>query len=178
MSREYPCVYHKDGKCEKHQEPGYVSWCVMGPCSEETPSNADRIRAMSDEELAEWLNSFGGDLFCPNKKECVELVNADRDIPAERCHRCIMDWLQQPVGGRMTTMCDFIQCGPPEGRCGGACTGAAARNVRESVYPDGDTGILACPRCGSSEYLTNEDGNKNCFCGQCGQALDWTEPEV
>lgn len=54
---------------------------------------------------------------------------------------------------------------------------AAARNVRESVYPDGDMGVLECPRCGSGEYLTNEDGSKNCFCGQCGQALDWTEPE-
>ena len=26
--------------------------CVFGPCSQETPSNADRIRAMSDEALA------------------------------------------------------------------------------------------------------------------------------
>ncbi|MBQ7344503.1 MAG: hypothetical protein IJW45_00385, partial [Oscillospiraceae bacterium] len=55
---------------------------------------------------------------------------------------------------------------------------AAARNVREGVYPDGDTDTPERPRCGSGEYLTNEDGDKNCFCGQCGQALDWEEPEV
>lgn len=31
-----------------------------------------------------------------------------------------------------------------------------------------------CPRCRSGEYLHNEDGNKNDFCGQCGCALDWS----
>ncbi len=30
-----------------------------------------------------------------------------------------------------------------------------------------------CPRCGSGEYLHNEDGNRNDYCGQCGCALDW-----
>ena len=32
-----------------------------------------------------------------------------------------------------------------------------------------------CPRCGSGEYLHNEDGNENNFCGQCGCPLDWTQ---
>ena len=32
-----------------------------------------------------------------------------------------------------------------------------------------------CPRCGSGEYLHNEDGNENNFCGQCGCALDWSQ---
>ena len=40
-------------------------------------------------------------------------------------------------------------------------------------YPDGDKNIMACPRCGSGEYLHNEDGNRCRFCGQCGQAIDW-----
>ena len=43
----------------------------------------------------------------------------------------------------------------------------------KSPYPDGDHSILACPSCGSGEYLWNEDGNRNNFCGQCGQAIDW-----
>lgn len=30
-----------------------------------------------------------------------------------------------------------------------------------------------CPRCGSAEYLHNEDGNRNDYCGQCGTPLDW-----
>ena len=39
--------------------------------------------------------------------------------------------------------------------------------------PDGDKNIMACPRCGSGEYLHNEDGNEQNFCGQCGQAIEW-----
>lgn len=42
-----------------------------------------------------------------------------------------------------------------------------------SPWPDGDTSILACPRCGSGEWLHNPDENRNKFCGQCGQAIDW-----
>ena len=37
---------------------------------------------------------------------------------------------------------------------------------------------LACKRCGSVKHLHNADGAQNAFCGQCGQAIDWTEPEV
>lgn len=52
---------------------------------------------------------------------------------------------------------------------------AILHSIPESPYPDGDTSILACPSCGSGEYLTNEDGNLNAFCGQCGKAIDWGE---
>lgn len=56
MSREYPCVHYKyDGLCAKYTANGCISYCVQGPCPDETPSNADRIRAMSDEELAREL---------------------------------------------------------------------------------------------------------------------------
>ena len=47
--------------------------------------------------------------------------------------------------------------------------------VPRSPYPDGDKSILACPGCGSGEYLHNEDGNRCAFCGQCGQAIQWEE---
>lgn len=43
-----------------------------------------------------------------------------------------------------------------------------------SPHPDGDPHILACVRCGSGEYLTNWDGNRNTYCGQCGQKIDWS----
>lgn len=29
-----------------------------------------------------------------------------------------------------------------------------------------------CPRCGSGEYMYNEDGKENRYCGQCGQKLN------
>lgn len=61
MSSEYPCIYfEKDGKCRKFSDDTVISYCVMGPCSEQKLSNADRIRAMSDEELAKWLEYEGG----------------------------------------------------------------------------------------------------------------------
>ena len=40
-------------------------------------------------------------------------------------------------------------------------------------HPDEDEHLLACPHCGSGEYLYNEDGNEQRFCGQCGQAIEW-----
>ena len=36
---------------------------------------------------------------------------------------------------------------------------------------------LMCPRCGSAEYLHNEDGRQNDYCGQCGTRLDWERLE-
>lgn len=56
MSMEYPCIYfEKNGRYRKLSDDTAVSYCVMGPCPEQTLSNADRIRAMSDEELAEYF---------------------------------------------------------------------------------------------------------------------------
>ena len=52
MSIEYPCVYWSDGICKKLSDDEVTSWCVEGPCVDQRPSNADRIRSMSDEELA------------------------------------------------------------------------------------------------------------------------------
>lgn len=51
---------------------------------------------------------------------------------------------------------------------------AAALLRAESPYPDGDSSILSCPHCGSGEYLHNEDGSQNAFCGQCGKKIDWS----
>ena len=56
MSMEYPCIYfEKDGKCRKFSDNTAISYCVMGPCPEQKLSNADRIRAMSDEQMAKEL---------------------------------------------------------------------------------------------------------------------------
>lgn len=34
-----------------------------------------------------------------------------------------------------------------------------------------------CPVCGSGEYMYNEDGNENSYCGQCGTNLNWETTE-
>ena len=96
MSREYPCVYYDSGKCRKFEEPGYVDYCVLGPCSHETPSNADRIRAMSDEELARLLAVLA-------KADCMNTsVNDCGECPfSVFCSDCVkgeeLAWLQQPA---------------------------------------------------------------------------------
>ena len=88
MSLEYPCVYFDNQKCKKFEEPGYTSWCVLGPCSHETPSNADRIRAMSDEELAVFLCGIAATNCCGG---CMvqEFCYAE--------HNGFADWVKQPV---------------------------------------------------------------------------------
>lgn len=88
MSREYPCVYFDDMKCKKFSEDGYTDYCVLGPCSHETPSNADRIRAMSDEELAKLLWKTGRNY----RAVCADPVVDFREHSAE-----LMEWLKQPV---------------------------------------------------------------------------------
>ena len=57
-------------------------------------TNADRIRAMSDEQLAEyWANNY--DNFCQNKPECGELLDTDAGIPEEKCVACALAWLRR-----------------------------------------------------------------------------------
>lgn len=51
---------------------------------------------------------------------------------------------------------------------------ALLRRIPQSPYADGDTGLLACPYCGKGEFLHNESGRPMAFCGQCGQAVDWS----
>ena len=59
-------------------------------------TNADRVRAMSDEELARWLmKSNDCDVhipFCQCKEECWDNIP---DIPAENCLACMVAWLQE-----------------------------------------------------------------------------------
>ncbi len=52
------CIYQtEDGRCMKFSNGKSQSWCVGKdePCGYRKPSNADRIRAMTDEELAYFM---------------------------------------------------------------------------------------------------------------------------
>lgn len=57
-------------------------------------TRADRLRAMSDEELAAYWSDHYDD-FCPNLPECGEMLNQDQEIPAEKCIGCVLRWLQE-----------------------------------------------------------------------------------
>lgn len=81
MSLEYPCVYYKPGGlCEKYSTDGITSYCVQGPCPDQSLSNSDRIRAMSDEELAHLLCFEGWQMS--EVQECLEWLQqpAEEDI--------------------------------------------------------------------------------------------------
>ena len=85
MSIEYPCVYWSDGMCKKFSDDKSTSWCVEGPCGDQMPSNADRIRAMSNEELADLINREVG--CCAPTGDCEKMSND--------CKACWLDWLKQ-----------------------------------------------------------------------------------
>ena len=91
MSRLYPCVYcTEDGYCKKFSDEEVTSWCVQGPCKDETPSNADRIRQMNDEELDEFLNEVQGDAYIVGFHQRAE----SRFTPYGKRW---LDWLKAPV---------------------------------------------------------------------------------
>ena len=92
MSKDYPCIYWNDGKCKKFSDDDITSWCVWNPCDSQTPSNADKIRSMTDEELALWICGVY-DIEEENGKFINGII-----IPGYAPHD-IEEWLQQPCGG-------------------------------------------------------------------------------
>lgn len=80
---------------ETENMPKEYDFCLQR--REEPPqTNADRIRAMSNEELAEWTNHNCHcpppflDMFCPFRTDSMQ---------TKSCQECWLDWLQSPVGG-------------------------------------------------------------------------------
>lgn len=82
------CKYGQNGAYEKLFRPN----CPDSPeCYEfELYTNADRIRAMSGEELAVFLESSRG---CPSDDDCEYGVHAT----PENCIKHWATWLQQPA---------------------------------------------------------------------------------
>lgn len=81
------CVHRTDnGQCKKYSDNTFTSYCVDGPCPDDTPTNADHIRGMSDEELEDGMRKigFGYRPWCA--LSCVD-----------NCNRCLLDWLRQPA---------------------------------------------------------------------------------
>lgn len=87
------CVYRTDdGICKKFSVNGVLSECVDGPCPDEVMTNADRIRSMSDEELAQWL-TYPVCAYADCYKRCPALPENNR----AKCDENILEWLQQPT---------------------------------------------------------------------------------
>ena len=64
-------------------------------CTDFVPfTNADRIRAMSDEDMAKWIDwLFGRCEWCDTDKIATD------DCKDVECAPCILKWLKQPFEG-------------------------------------------------------------------------------
>ena len=74
--------------CDRCHMTGYIQVPI---------TNADRIRAMSDEDLTDIIYDLHMEgTFCTNKKECEEKLNND-SLTDEMCKKCLLEWLRKPV---------------------------------------------------------------------------------
>ncbi len=62
MSRDFPCVHWENDVCKFYSSDDVKEFCQMGPCKEQTFSNGDYIRNMTDEELADFLEGVYGNM--------------------------------------------------------------------------------------------------------------------
>ena len=131
MSLEYPCVYYKPGGlCEKYSTDGITSYCVQGPCPDQSLSNSDRIRAMNDEELEKWL-MIAGSATTTRRWMVSTIANSGGCIV-----RTIQSFSAKQASERRPTMSSLIFMDAECPNCGGNC-GNGGR---------GDT--FYCPSCG------------------------------
>ena len=94
MSIKYPCIYWNDGLCKKFSDDKSTSFCVEGPCGDQIPSNADKIRTMSNENLAYILGKF-----CKEMAYCIVCPLYGSGCPMSSNFNDWVKWLQQPVEG-------------------------------------------------------------------------------
>lgn len=85
------CIYRtEDGKCKKFSVGGVLSFCYLdGTCDCQISSNADRVRGMSDEELADYHTKMCG---CPPGHDPIFCGMATIG-----CKGCWLSWLKAPV---------------------------------------------------------------------------------
>lgn len=92
------CVYRATGGiCKKFSVNGVLSYCVDGPCPDEVLTNSDRIRAMSDEELAKAnirknMNLTDGGVF-----SVFITSDGEQFDDAKEAYKHELEWLQQPA---------------------------------------------------------------------------------
>lgn len=88
-------------KCKYKESCGY-EFCLDDCCPEfeaAVETNADRIRAMSDEELARFLECFGLCHYCTEHHRLGDLrIYADEKCD-EMCEQHCLQWLKQPAEG-------------------------------------------------------------------------------
>lgn len=62
-------------------------------------TQADKIRSMSDEELADYIVFIGDGFsekipYCKSTPQCTEILDSGRIVPNKMCIECLVKWLQ------------------------------------------------------------------------------------
>ena len=62
-------------------------------------TQADKIRSMSDEELADYIIFIGANIeekipYCKSTTQCTEILDSGRIVPDKMCRECLVKWLQ------------------------------------------------------------------------------------
>lgn len=73
------------------------------------------------------------------------------------------------------TLCRACDIGETLGVIDDTPTVAALDPDTRENNPFAEEGVIACQVCRSGEWLYNEDGAPNAFCGQCGHRITWPE---
>ena len=94
----YKCYNVKCGSCIGKTLCGEPFDSALGCANRvvNAPTNADRIRAMSDEGLAKWLADMWDCCYCSEYERtgCHPLFSAE---PCDqKCEQHCLDWLKQP----------------------------------------------------------------------------------
>lgn len=58
-------------------------------------TRGDKLRAMTDEQLAAALYENADCVWCVNADECGEMIDAGRNIEEHKCIACVLNWLRQ-----------------------------------------------------------------------------------
>lgn len=78
---------------EKHGLPERYEADAKDTPTEKPQTNADRIRSMTDEELAEYL-PIVSDLICHPTEECIRNTIMNHCGECEKTEECAMKWLK------------------------------------------------------------------------------------
>lgn len=88
------CIYcNKFDVCEKYTTDEETSFCVGRNCRDRKESNSDRIRSMTDEELAEFL-----DVKYWEFNQCKPDAPVDdetKECLLPDCKACWLEWLKR-----------------------------------------------------------------------------------
>ena len=71
-------------------------------CEKMPLTNADRIRSMSDEELAAYIVELTDGVYCLHLEACYEDLHGDGGFPEERCRACAVKWLRSEADAKTT----------------------------------------------------------------------------